>query len=40
MLVDDDDLVNYLNKDLINQLDIAHEITTCVNGQQALDYLA
>jgi CheY-like chemotaxis protein len=40
LLVDDDEITNYINQDLIKSLDIAENITILYNGQEALDYLA
>jgi CheY-like chemotaxis protein len=40
LLVDDDQTVNYLNKRLLEKLDIANQILVALNGQEALDQLA
>jgi CheY-like chemotaxis protein len=40
LLVDDDDTTNYLNKRLLNDMQVAKEIMVLSNGKEALDYLA
>jgi CheY-like chemotaxis protein len=40
LLVDDDQTVNYLNKRLLERLDIADQVLVALNGQEALDQLA
>src|SRR5690606_23152264 len=39
LLVDDDEITNYINSDLIKSLDIAEKISIAYNGKEALDYL-
>jgi CheY-like chemotaxis protein len=39
LLVDDDETTNYVNKRLLTQLNVAKEIKTMTNGQEALTYL-
>lgn len=39
LLVDDDEITNYINSDLIKSLEIAENITIANNGREALDYL-
>jgi CheY-like chemotaxis protein len=39
LLVDDDEITNYINSDLIKELDIAENIAIVYNGKEALDYL-
>jgi CheY-like chemotaxis protein len=39
LLVDDDEITNYINADLIRSLDITDNITFAVNGKEALEYL-
>ena len=39
LLVDDDDTTNHVNKRLLTRLNIAHEIKTFSNGQEAILYL-
>jgi len=39
LLVDDDATTNFLNEELINELEITEEVHVALNGQEALDYL-
>jgi CheY-like chemotaxis protein len=39
LLVDDDEITNYINTDLIKSLDITENISIATNGKEALDYL-
>lgn len=39
LLVDDDDTTNYLNRRLLNEMNIAKEVLVLKNGQEAIDYL-
>ena len=39
LLVDDDEITNYINSDLITSLEIAEHISVVENGQEALDYI-
>ncbi|MGZ5281931.1 MAG: response regulator [Bacteroidia bacterium] len=39
LLVDDDEITNYINSDLILELDIADKVSIAHNGREALDYL-
>jgi len=40
LLVDDDSIFNFLNEKVISRLNVAENITTAHNGQEALDVLA
>lgn len=40
LLVDDDDTTNYLNKRLLNDMNVAKEIMVLKNGKEAIDYLS
>ena len=40
LLVDDDDTTNYLNRRLLNEMDVAKEIVILKNGKEAIDFLA
>ncbi|WP_018478465.1 response regulator [Pontibacter roseus] len=40
LLIDDDDTTNYLNKRLLNDMQVAREIMVMNNGKEALDYLS
>jgi CheY-like chemotaxis protein len=40
LLVDDDSTVNYLNKRLLERLEVADQVLVALNGQEALDLLA
>ncbi len=39
LLVDDDEITNYINSDLIMALDITEHVSIANNGREALDYL-
>jgi CheY-like chemotaxis protein len=39
LLVDDDEITNYINSDLLRTLDISENISIAANGKEALDYL-
>jgi CheY-like chemotaxis protein len=39
LLVDDDDTTNFLNKRLLNEMQVAREVMVLKNGQEALDYV-
>ncbi|SDM65296.1 two-component system, response regulator YesN [Catalinimonas alkaloidigena] len=39
LLVDDDEINNYLNTTILKDLDIAETISVALNGKQALEYL-
>lgn len=39
LLVDDDEISNYITEDLIKEINIAEEIAVATDGQQALVYL-
>jgi Response regulator containing a CheY-like receiver domain and a GGDEF domain len=39
LLVDDDEPTNYLNKMVVDELNIARHVQVVTNGQEALDYL-
>lgn len=39
LLVDDDEISNYITEALINEIDIAKSLSIATDGQQALDYL-
>lgn len=39
LLVDDDEISNYITEDLIKEINIAEEIAVATDGQQALAYL-
>jgi CheY-like chemotaxis protein len=40
LLVDDDPTTNYLNRRLLEQLDVSQQVMVALNGQQALQVLA
>lgn len=40
LLVDDDETTNYLNKRLLNEMQVAKEILVLKNGKEALEYLS
>jgi len=40
LLVDDDQTVNYLNKKLLERMEVAGQVLVAQNGQEALDLLA
>ncbi len=39
MLVDDDDICNFVTKEIVDDLGIAREVCVAMNGQQALDII-
>lgn len=39
LLVDDDESSNFMNKFIINQLNIAREVFSVVNGKEALEFI-
>src|SRR5688572_733347 len=39
LLIDDDEITNYINSDLIMELNIADKVSIAQNGREALDYL-
>lgn len=39
LLIDDDPTTNFLNEELIYDLDVAQEVHVALNGQEALDFL-
>lgn len=39
MLVDDDAITNYLNSELIREMEVATHVVVCSCGEEALDYL-
>lgn len=39
LLVDDDEITNYINSDIIRSLDITENISIVYNGKEALEYL-
>lgn len=39
MLVDDDYITNYLNSELIHEMEIATHVVVCYNGEEALEHL-
>lgn len=39
LLVDDDEITNYINSDLLKSLDITEHISIAYNGKEALEYL-
>ncbi|MFD3000469.1 response regulator [Pontibacter toksunensis] len=40
LLVDDDETTNYLNKRLLNEMQVAKDILVLKNGKEALEYLS
>lgn len=38
-MVDDDEVTNFINVELINELEVTGHIHVCENGQEAMDYL-
>ncbi|MDQ3072455.1 MAG: response regulator [Bacteroidota bacterium] len=40
LLVDDDEITNFINKDIIEQMGITEHIQVCENGKEAIDYLS
>jgi CheY-like chemotaxis protein len=39
LLVDDDQITNFINRRLINKLDLAEKVATVTNGEEALEYV-
>ena len=39
MLVDDDPITNYLNSELIREMDITHHVVVCSSGEEAIHSL-
>ena len=39
LLIDDDEVTNYINKDLLEGLNIAHEVEVIEDGEKAFEYL-
>lgn len=39
LLIDDDEITNFTNKSLIEDLDIAHGVQVLEDGEEAFDYL-
>jgi CheY-like chemotaxis protein len=39
LLIDDDEITNYINSDLIKSLDIAEKVTVASSGAEAISYL-
>lgn len=39
LLVDDDEVTNFINTELINSLEVTNHLRVCENGKEALDYL-
>jgi len=39
LLVDDDKITNFITSRLIKKLDVAKNVTTCTNGEEALLYM-
>jgi CheY-like chemotaxis protein len=40
MLVDDDDICNFVTKEIVDDMGIAREVCIAMNGQQALDIIS
>ena len=40
LLVDDDDTTNFLNRRLLEEMQVAKEIMVCMNGKEAIEYLS
>ena len=40
LLIEDDDVTNYINKDLLEGLNIAHEVEIVEDGEKAFEYLS
>lgn len=38
MLVDDDEVTNFINSEIIEEMNITEKIEVCTNGQEALDF--
>jgi CheY-like chemotaxis protein len=39
LLIDDDEITNFINKDLLSGMRVVEHIVICENGKEALDYL-
>lgn len=39
LLIDDDEVTNYINKDLLEEMDIAREVEVIKDGEKAFEYL-
>jgi CheY-like chemotaxis protein len=39
LLIDDDEITNYMNQRVLNKAEIAEQIDVVLNGEEALDYL-
>jgi CheY-like chemotaxis protein len=39
LLVDDDHITNFINRRLINKLDLTEKVATVTNGEEALEYV-
>ncbi len=39
LLVDDDEVTNFINTELINSLEVTQHLKVCENGKEAMDYL-
>ncbi|MDZ4839144.1 MAG: response regulator [Bacteroidota bacterium] len=39
LLVDDDEVSNYINSELIENIGISSQVKVCENGREAIDYL-
>ncbi len=40
MLVDDDEITNFINEELIERMGVADKLVVCSDGQEALDHIA
>lgn len=40
LLIDDDNISNYLNKKIVDQLNVSNETYVALNGLEALDFIA
>jgi CheY-like chemotaxis protein len=38
LLIDDDEVTNFINSEIITSLDIAEEVSICMNGKEGLRY--
>lgn len=39
LLVDDDEVTNFINAEIIESLEVTEHVDTCFNGKEALDFL-
>jgi CheY-like chemotaxis protein len=39
LLVDDDEVTNFINVELVNEMQVTEHLQVCENGQEAMDYL-